>query len=85
MGGGCRVTVWAAAVRQALTRTVLIGVQVRRCGVALRNETRVKAEPLEFMTFPHTDSDPPETQLLTHSDSESPYELDSLQLRPDLD
>lgn len=45
---------WVVAVRNALTRRVLIGVQVRRCGVALRNETRVKDRALAFMTFTHT-------------------------------
>lgn len=75
----------AVAVRQALTRRVLTGVQVRKCGVTLRNESRVKDRVLEFMTFPHIYSDPQETQCLTHSDFESPYQLDSLQLRADLD
>lgn len=38
-----------------------------------------------FLTFPHTYSDPQETQLLLLSDFESPYQLGSLQVRPDLD
>lgn len=72
--------VWAAEKRQALTRRVLTVVQVRRCGVTLWNETRVKEGALAVIH-----SDPQETQLLTHSDFESPYQLGSLQLRPDLD
>lgn len=77
-----KVMMWAVAVRHALTRRVLTRVQIR---VALRNETRVSVGALKFMTFPHTHSDPHETQLLTHSDFESPYQLGSLQLKPDLD
>lgn len=84
-GGGEGHIVSCCGERQALTRRVLTGVQVRGCGDSLRNETRAKDCALEFLTFPHTYPDPRETQLLTHSDFESPNQLDSLQLRPDLD
>lgn len=58
----------AVAVKQTLTRRVLTGFQVRRCGVVLRNEPRMKDRAPKFMSFPHTSSDPQEMALLTHSD-----------------
>lgn len=52
------------------------GQEVR--GVRFRNETEPVEGALSFMTFPHTCSDPQETQPLKHSDFMAPHQLGRL-------
>lgn len=73
-----RVMVWALAVKHMNLSREGCWLVSRPGGVGLRWGMRTEWRTLAFMTFSHTQSDPQETQLLTHSDFESPYQLGSL-------
>lgn len=57
----------------------------RSGGVRSQSEGRGLSDSWLSHTHTHTHFDPQQRQLLTHSDFETPYQPDSLQLRPDLD